>query len=297
MQKVDSAKKAALESLVAAGVKLVAGDLQSGVEALTAIVRGFDVVVSAGLDSLIGSTELNLIDACKAAGVRVFIQNQFGFDYSVPNMELGLLGDRIGVKEDVALKLIQSGQGYLIIANGLFSEWAFSPFTGVDVAQGVVSAPYSFDTRLTVTTLDTIGRSVAELVVQRAINQRVYLASDTVTWEQITAAAEAATGKVDPISHTLALRQHTALQCTKASHLRSVRPVDCVQRFKRVVQSRAEMEQKIEADPADLASRFRIWFGEELGMHWDADSSWNNTHGIGRTDIAHTAKQVLAATQ
>ena len=110
-------------------------------------------------------------------------------------MELQLL-EGIAVKERLAQQLMTSGVPYLVVATGLFAEWAFSSFAGVDVEGGVVTAPYSFDSRLTVTSLETIGRSIAELVVRGVRNERIFLASDTVSYEQLTAAVEAATGKV-----------------------------------------------------------------------------------------------------
>jgi uncharacterized protein YbjT (DUF2867 family) len=194
---------------VADGVQLVPGDVQDGLEALTAIFRQFDVVVSAANDSLIPSTESVLIDACKAAGVQVFVQNQFGFDYSAAGMELQLLPG-IAVKERLAQQLIASGVPYLIVATGLFAEYAFSSFSGLELEAGVITAPYSLDSRLTVTSLDTIGRSVAELIVQRVSSQRIQLASDTVTYEQLAQAVEAATGKVTHTAHAMPAQQLNA---------------------------------------------------------------------------------------
>ena len=194
-QSVDGAKRTLLDELVASGLELVQGDLQDDVDKLTSTFRGFDVVVSAGAESLIPTTEPNLIAACQAAGVEVFVQNEFGFNYSAPGMELSIL-EGIAVKERIAQQLTGSGLGYLIISTGLFAEWAFSTFAGLDLDKHVITAPYSFDTKLTLTSLETIGRSVAELIVQRVSNQRILLASDTVTYEQIATAVEAATGKV-----------------------------------------------------------------------------------------------------
>jgi hypothetical protein len=69
--------------------------------------------------------------------------------------------------------------------------------------------------------------------------------------------------------------------------------VHCKQRLKRVVRSRAELEQQIAADPTSLVPRFHIWFGEQIGVFWDKASSWNNKHGIPNTDIDVIAKRLL----
>ena len=212
-QTVDGARRTLLERLIADGLQLRAGDLRDGVEALTALVRGFDAVVSAGPEALIASTERALIAACEAAGVGVFVQNHFGFDYSAPGMELALL-EHISFKEGIARQLSGGRLPYLVVATGLFAEWAFSSFGGLDLEAGVISAPYSFDTRLTLTSLDTIGRSVAELLVRRVSNQRIFLASDTVSYEQIARAVEAATNKVSfRTRHTRAQSKQKQPKC------------------------------------------------------------------------------------
>jgi hypothetical protein len=63
--------------------------------------------------------------------------------------------------------------------------------------------------------------------------------------------------------------------------------------LKRVVRSRGELEQEIAADSTAVIPQFHIWFGEQVGVAWDKESSWNNRHGIPNTDIATIAKRVL----
>ena len=67
------------------------------------------------------------------------------------------------------------------------------------------------------------------------------------------------------------------------------------QSLKRVVRSRAELEQLIKAEPTDPIPRFHIWFGEQIGVQWDKTTSWNNTHGIPNTAVEDIAKRVLAS--
>ena len=50
----------------------------------------------------------------------------------------------------------------------------------------------------------------------------------------------------------------------------------------------------MEANSAAVAARFHIWFGEQVGVHWDASGSWNNTHGIATTSVNQLAAQALA---
>jgi hypothetical protein len=253
----DLTKRALLERYRAAGVTCIAGDVSDSAQQLSPIFRGFDVVVSTlGIDSL--PADEKLIEVAKASGIRTFIPSMFGFDYSTPGMNLTILP--AGAKEAVAQKLIVSGVGYVITSVGLFSEYLLSPFSGLELDNGILKVPFSLDTQLTTTTLDTIGHSIAELIVQDVRNERVRLASDTVTFEQLARAVEKATGKT----------------------------------LRRVVESETELDAQIAANPADPLPRYHKWWGLGKGMAWEKDTSWNTTHGIPPTDIDTIAAEFYA---
>ena len=235
----------------------ITGSVSDSVERLTAIFRGFDVVVSTLGNGVLTADE-KLIEAAKVSGIRTFIPSMFGFDYSTPGMNLTILP--AGAKEAVAQKLIASGVGYVITSVGLFSEYLLSPFSGLDLDKGVLKAPYSFDTQLTTTTLDTIGHSTAELIVQDVRNERVRFASDTVTFEQLARAVEKATGKT----------------------------------LTRIVQSEAELDAQIAANSDDHIPRYHKWWGLGKGMAWEKKTSWNATHGIPTKDIDAIAVEFFA---
>jgi hypothetical protein len=57
-----------------------------------------------------------------------------------------------------------------------------------------------------------------------------------------------------------------------------------------VVQSRAELDAQIAAEPSNAVLRYHKWIGEGLGMYWDKNSSWNAQNGIPTTDFTNFAE-------
>jgi len=253
-------KKSKLSGIQSLGIELIAGDLNDSVEVLTSTLRGFDVVIStvgSVPDSL--KSQFTLVNAARNAGVKVFIPSEFGFD--VENTDSSILPlVKVKLQLEEELKKTANQMGYLIITVGMFGEYLLSPFAGVDVQHTTITAPFSFNTRVTTTTLDTISKSVAELIVQRISNQHIYLASDTVSYEQIAQALEKATGKP----------------------------------FSRVVVSPEKIDSTIAAEPGNVVAKFQKWIGVGKGMSWEKSTTWNATHGIPTTDIDTIAKTAIS---
>ena len=164
-----------------------------------------------------------LIKAAKAAGVQHFFPSDFGSDYDVIPRSSAVYDMLVVPKVPVHEAVKASGMDWTFIANGWFAEFLYGlPFMSVDIASRTVTAPVSFDTTTTVTSLTDIARlSAAAVVDPNTRNKQLYFGK-RYTYEQIAQALEQATG--DKVT--------------------------------RKVASKVELEVKLAANPKDMGTRF-----------------------------------------
>jgi len=255
-------QKARLDELSALGIELVAGDLQhQSVAELSALFRPFQTVINCS--GFVGGagTQLKITEAVLAAEVARYFPWQFGVDYDVVGMGSGqqVWDEQLAVRQRLRN---QSQTEWLIISTGIFTSYLFEPSFGVvDAEHHRVYGLGSWDYAVTLTTPEDIGRLTAEIYFHQPqlANQIVYIAGDTLTYQQLADLMQAHWG--GKITRQLLDKQQ--LLAAVAQH------------------------------PDDMAAKYRLAFARPDGLAWDKATTFNAQQGIETT----TARQWLAQHQ
>ena len=235
-------------------VEMVAFDLAACTEAeLGALLRPFHTVISCTGFVAGPGTQLKLTRAVLGAGVRRYFPWQFGVDYDVVGTGSGqpVFDEQYAVRQ---LLRAQTATEWVIVSTGMFTSFLFEPVFGlVDFEAGIVRGLGSWETQVTVTSPDDIGKLTTAILLEepRIANQVVYVASDTVSYGQLADIVEATTGR--PFRRDLLTAGMLAAACVQ--------------------------------DPADGMARYRLAFGRGDGMWWDKATTYNAQRGIPTTDI------------
>lgn len=245
----DPVQAQAHGALRALGVELLPFDLARDDGAgLAALLRRFHTVI--GCTGFVAGpgTQRRITRAVLDAGVRRYIPWQFGVDYDVVGKGSGQLvfDEQFEVR---AMLRAQASTDWIIVSTGMFTSFLFEPAFGlVDLQAGIVRGLGSWDTRVTVTTPDDIGRCTTAILFEELpiANQVVYLASDTVSYGQLADIVEAVRG-------------------------RSV---------ERRLLTDARLRADLAAHPADGMAAYRIAFARGDGMWWDKEKTYNVARGI-----------------
>ncbi|KAB0648264.1 aromatic alcohol reductase, partial [Acinetobacter bohemicus] len=137
---------------------------------------------------------------------------------------------------------------------GMFTSFLFEPSFGVvDLAQNTVHALGSWDTAVTVTTPEDIGRLTARIVLaQPAItNQVVFTAGDTLTYGQLA----------DTVDETLGIT------------------------LKREPWPVPTLLADLADNPDDNLLKYRAVFAQGNGVAWDPAITFNAQQQIAVTDV------------
>ena len=164
---------------------------------LVAALQGVEVVISAVGGAALGE-QILLIEAAKEAGVKRFYPGEFGGDPA--NGGKSVLFD---VKRDIFEVLKKSGLEWTFIINGLFLEYLYSPFLGVDVANNKITFVGTKDTKLSYTALKDIGAFTAESINNPiSKNAVIKVVGETISYGQIAETIEKSTGKKWDVKYT-----------------------------------------------------------------------------------------------
>ncbi|GFM74527.1 2'-hydroxyisoflavone reductase [Pseudomonas cichorii] len=180
-------KRQTLEELSALGIEVVSADAANdSEESLAALFSGFDTVVSCLGFAGGAGTQLKLTRAALQSDVKRYVPWQFGVDYDV----IGYGSPQTLFDEQLDVRQLLRGQSrvqWLIISTGMFTSFLFEPVFGVvDLDQNIVRALGSWDTAVTVTTPEDIGRLTASILFEPALaNEVVFTAGDTLTYRQL----------------------------------------------------------------------------------------------------------------
>ncbi|EJM27416.1 aromatic alcohol reductase [Pseudomonas sp. GM25] len=260
----DSASAAKLKTLAqleTLGIAVLPGDVvNDSEEQLCSVFSGFDTVVSClGFVSGAG-TQLKLARAALQSDVKRYVPWQFGVDYDVigRGSPQDLFDEQLDVRQ---LLRGQSRVQWLIISTGMFTSFLFEPIFGVvDLARNTVRALGSWDTAVTVTTPEDIGRLTAAILFDPALsNQVVYTAGDTLTYGQLA----------DTVDWMLE---------------------KTVERIEWTVPS---LMADLAAAPTDQTRKYRAVFAQGKGVAWDKACTYNAERHINTTTVAKWIEQHL----
>ncbi|KAF9576103.1 hypothetical protein EC968_000171 [Mortierella alpina] len=154
-------------------------------------LHGVDVVVSTvGTDFY--NSQVLLIDAAKAAGVKRFVPSEFGLDtikYTRLNDLHPILVDKGRIRDYIE----KSGMEHTYILNGVFAE--YMPAFGFDVKKKTATIHVPPTTRMSISLLADVGRFTAlALSSPYSRNAALHVASYTASIQDYVQLFEQATG-------------------------------------------------------------------------------------------------------
>lgn len=239
--------------LRASQVQLLPFDLVAcSKEELEALLSRFHTVINCTGFVAGPGTQIRLTNAVLRAGVLRYFPWQFGVDYDIVGKGSGqpVFDEQYEVRE---LLRAQTRTEWVIVSTGMFTSFLFEPaFALVDLDAGVVRGLGSWDTKVTVTTPEDIGRLTTEILLERPriVNQIVYVASDTLSYRELAGIVEEVTG----------------------------RP------FRRELLAIDILVDETARRPDDAMVRYRLGFARGNGMWWDREITYNALHNIPTTD-------------
>ena len=255
----DTKKQAQISSIYELGIGIIAGDVDT--DPTTELIELFKLFTTIiGCTGMTGGkgTQLKIANAIIGAGIQRYVPWQFGVDYDAIGRDSAqdLFSEQLDVRD---LLRSQTSTEWVIVSTGMFMTFLFEGFFGVvNDERTVVRAFGSWDTRVTVTTVEDVGNLTAELVFSaRDIkNEVVFIAGDTVSYARVAEVVEQA--------------------------LES--------RVERVVWSLHALKEDLEQDPDNPIKKYRIVFAEGTGVAWAKEDTFNWKKGIKTTDIEQWAR-------
>lgn len=258
----DANKQRDIAELYHLGISLLSGDLSSSVTELSAIFKDFDIVISCtGFVTGSGGLQIKLATAILDAGVKRYFPWQFGVDYDIVGRGSAqdLFDEQLDVRD---LLRAQDQTEWVIVSTGMFTSFLFEPTFGiVDLSQNTVHALGSWNTAVTVTTPEDIGRLTAEICFAEPpiVNSIVYTAGDTITYKQLA-------DTVDLVLN---------------------------RKMQRVEWNLPQLKNDLMKDPDSAIKKYRLVFATGKGMSWDMNKSFNVQQKIKTTDVLQWAQENL----
>lgn len=140
-------------------VKVVEVDYTS-TESLTAALAGQDAVVST-LATLAVETQLPLIDAAIAAGVKRFLPSEFGCDIENPNARaIPIFGGKVKIEDYLKEKSATTGLSYTFVYTSAFLDWGIKNNFTINLASPTPQIINDGNLSFSTTALSTIGDAV-----------------------------------------------------------------------------------------------------------------------------------------
>ncbi|KAJ5533786.1 hypothetical protein N7527_000040 [Penicillium freii] len=248
----DQDKARHISMLYDQNILAVPGDLtHDSQESLSRIFRNYDTIIGCTGFAAGRGTQRKLVHAILAAKVPRYIPWQFGVEYDIigRGSAQDLFDEQLEVRD---LLRSQTTTRWLIISTGMFISFLFEPSFGVvNLKDNVVCALGSWDTKVTVTAPEDIGKITAEILLgskrkEAFSNKAIYVAGDTVSYADLALLLEETTG--NPVQRTL-----------------------------RTVQA---AQSDLANEPDNAIYKYQVVFGEGSGVSWDLSTTWNYEEGI-----------------
>ncbi|KAE8148877.1 hypothetical protein BDV25DRAFT_10396 [Aspergillus avenaceus] len=228
-------------------IHIIPGDLAHDTEeTLSQIFLDYDTII--GCTGFVAGrgTQIKLARAVLAAEVPRYIPWQFGVDYDIigRGSAQDLFDEQLDVRD---LLRSQTKTQWMIISTGMFISFLFEPSFGVvNLAKGSICALGSWETEVTVTAPEDIGRFTAELVLglQPSVafnNKAIFVAGDTLSYGDLADIVEEVTGK----------------------------------KFRKSVRTVEAAMADLAKEPSNSLYKYQIVFGKGRGVAWDLSKSWN----------------------
>ncbi|SMR51762.1 unnamed protein product [Zymoseptoria tritici ST99CH_3D1] len=256
-----SKKPEQLEQLRQWNVKAVYGNVEDDTEEQLAVsFEPYHTLICCTGMYLPPSTQIKIAKAVLAAGVKRYFPWQFGIDYDVigRNSSQDLFNSQLDVRE---LLRGQSSTRHAIISTGMFISFLFEPSFGlVSAERDTVTAIGSWENEITVTSPEDIGKITAEIALAHPdLAGVVYVSGDTISMQRLADVVEQSTGK----------------------------------KVTRQLKSVSDLKQELSEDPNDSMRKYRVVFGEGVGVSRSKAASFNEKQGMKTQTVADWANQHL----
>jgi len=232
-----------LQQLRSLGVKVVGFNLGAEEGSLAALFQHFPTVVNCSGFVAGRGTQLKITRAVLQAKVERYFPWQFGVDYDIVGRGSGqpVFDEQYEVRQ---ILRSQEQTEWVIVSTGMFMSFLFEPAFGVvDLDHRKIRALGSWDTKVTVTTPEDIGKLTTEILLfrPRIVNQIVYVAGDTLSYGEIAELLENVTGH----------------------------------RFEKEVRTLENLRTDLAANPEDVMAGYRAAFALGDGMWWEKAETFN----------------------
>lgn len=245
------------------GVEVIGFDLAGDTAELQALFERYRTVINCTGFVAGPGTQLKITRAALDAKVERYFPWQFGVDYDVVGQGSGqpVFDEQYQVRQ---LLRAQQQIEWVIVATGMFTSFLFEPaFDVVNLSARTIHGLGTWDTQVTVTTPEDIGRLTTEILLAepRIANAVVYVAGDTISYGDLAEVVERVIG----------------------------------QTFEKTLWSLDTLRADLAKTPDDVMTRYRAAFALGDGMWWDKANTFNAQHGIETVDVAHYLERLLKA--
>ncbi|MGK2285608.1 aromatic alcohol reductase [Pedomonas sp. V897] len=253
VQSPTAQDKANLEELRALGVEVIGFDLGADEDALAALFSRYRTVLNCTGFVAGPGTQLRITRAVMKAGVKRYFPWQFGVDYDIVGRGSGqpVFDEQYEVRQ---LLRAQAAVEWVIVSTGMFTSFLFEPsFDVVNLDRGTIHGLGSWETKVTVTTPEDVGKLTTEILMTepRIANEVVFVAGDTISYGQLAAVVERVTGRT----------------------------------FQKEEWTLDKLRADLAVAPEDVMTRYRAAFALGDGMWWDKADTFNARKGLKVIDV------------
>ncbi|EPL8002653.1 aromatic alcohol reductase [Klebsiella aerogenes] len=250
------------QKLADAGAEFTALDVAaSTTESLTACFRDFETVINCMGFAAGAGTQIKIARSVLEAGVNRYFPWQFGVNYDVVGKGSGQpVWDE---QYDVRILLReQKTTEWVIVSTGMFTSFLFEPaFDVVNLSEKTIKALGGWETQVTVTSPEDIGRLTSEIYLHqpRIANEVLFVAGETTSYGKLAETVE---------------------RVTK-------------QTFVKDVLTLPDLLDALHLNPDDQMLRYRAAFARGDGMWWPMNDTWNVQNHIPTQNIESWLKTVI----
>ncbi|HIE4003893.1 TPA: aromatic alcohol reductase [Stenotrophomonas maltophilia] len=242
-------KRAVIDEIRSLGVTIEPGDLvASTIDQLAVLFSRYDTVIGCTGYAAGRDTPMKVARAAVKSGIGRYFPWQFGVDFDA--IGRGGPQDLFDAQLDVRDYLrSQSAMDWVVISTGMFTSYLFEPEFGViDLPGRRVNALGTASNAVTLTTPEDIGAMTAQIVfhLPPLRNEIVYLAGDTVRYEELPAILEGYFG----------------------AH------------FELAVWGVPQLMKELADDPTSMIKKYRAAFAQGRGVSWGMDGTFNANVGV-----------------
>ncbi|TGW18951.1 aromatic alcohol reductase [Stenotrophomonas maltophilia] len=242
-------KRAVIDEIRSLGVTIEPGDLvASTIDQLAVLFSKYDTVIGCTGYAAGRDTPMKVARAAVKSGIGRYFPWQFGVDFDA--IGRGGPQDLFDAQLDVRDYLrSQSAMDWVVISTGMFTSYLFEPEFGViDLPGRRVNALGTASNAVTLTTPEDIGAMTAQIVfhLPPLRNEIVYLAGDTVRYEELPAILEGYFG----------------------AH------------FELAVWGVPQLMKELADDPTNMIKKYRAAFAQGRGVSWGMDGTFNANVGV-----------------